>query len=243
MPTRPPAPECMTSELASGREAPIQRQPILVINRDRARPLDPISRLDFFDIHRFDVNLKHVSLYGQVHPDHIVRLIGQFQAVWASFALDASQVTGLPSMPTIGAIEPPRLQSTTRASSVSAQASSGAAGSTSAPSVTRSSYTSTSATGRQLPVSSAHGLPRSSSLNTASTSSSIDASQLRAAIDSTAVIDPGLVSTHLAYLRRVAQARNLASPPDLNATQINGLAQAPERRRQWFARVHRALGV
>jgi hypothetical protein len=244
MPIRPPAPECMSSEVpTSGREAPMQRQAILVINRDRTRPLDPISRLDFFDIHRFDVNLKHVSLYGQVHPEHIVRLVGQYQAVWASFALDASQLTGLPSLPTLGTVEASHLQPATRASSISAQASSGGPGSTSASSVVRSPYVSTPASGRSAAASAAHGPPRSSSLNTGTASSSIDASQLRAMIVGTTVIEPGLVSAHLTYLRRVAQARNLAAPPDLNAVQINGLAQTPEARRQWFAQVHRALGV
>lgn len=61
----------------------MQTQPILVEPRDLGTALDPMSRLDFFDVHEFEENVDRVKLFGKVHRDSRGVLRYQYEAVWA----------------------------------------------------------------------------------------------------------------------------------------------------------------
>ncbi|KXL42430.1 hypothetical protein M433DRAFT_145856 [Acidomyces richmondensis BFW] len=65
-------------------ETGMQAQPIKVNPIDRTRPLDPMARLDFFDIHEFDDDVPFTTIYGNVDGDSCGPLLYQYEAVWAS---------------------------------------------------------------------------------------------------------------------------------------------------------------
>ncbi|KAK5725253.1 hypothetical protein LTR17_013122 [Elasticomyces elasticus] len=100
MPIRLPAPRGSDAEqpqripgVPGGVEAGMQAQAILVIPSDETRPLDPMSRLDFFDRQTFDINIADVRIYGRVEQRYVPILLGQYHAVWASI----QRSTGLPN--------------------------------------------------------------------------------------------------------------------------------------------------
>ncbi|KAK5682105.1 hypothetical protein LTS10_005230 [Elasticomyces elasticus] len=100
MPIRFPAPRGSEAEqpqrisgLPGGVEAGMQAQAVLVIPSDETRPLDPMSRLDFFDRQTFDINIADVRIYGKVEQRYVPVLLGQYHAVWASI----QRSTGLPN--------------------------------------------------------------------------------------------------------------------------------------------------
>ncbi|KAK4950617.1 hypothetical protein LTR10_010610 [Elasticomyces elasticus] len=97
MPIRPPAPRGSEAEhpqrLPGGVETGMQAQAILVIPSDKTRPLDPMSRLDFFDRQTFDINIADVRIYGRVEQRYVPILLGQYHAVWAGI----QRSTGLPN--------------------------------------------------------------------------------------------------------------------------------------------------
>jgi hypothetical protein len=65
-------------------EAGMQPQAIRVTPNDRRRPLDPYSRLDFFDVHEFDDDVPYTLMYGKVHESSNGPLQYQYRAVWAA---------------------------------------------------------------------------------------------------------------------------------------------------------------
>ncbi|KAK5742070.1 hypothetical protein LTR17_003578 [Elasticomyces elasticus] len=88
-PIQPPAPHPTDAErprfLTKGaREPGMQPIPILVDELDRIRPLHPMSRLDFFDVHNFDTSLQNIRVYGDVSRDSQAPLRTQYMAVQAS---------------------------------------------------------------------------------------------------------------------------------------------------------------
>ncbi|KAK4921840.1 hypothetical protein LTR49_010779 [Elasticomyces elasticus] len=103
-PIRPPAPFPTDAErprlLVNGaREAGMQPTPILVDELDRTRPLDPMSRLDFFDVHRFDTSLQNIRMYGDVNRDPQLPLRTQYMAVQALGSRLAAQQGRPPGPP------------------------------------------------------------------------------------------------------------------------------------------------
>lgn len=59
----------------------MQQPPIRVTPYDPARPLDPMSRLHYFDVHEFDGDVDNIKLYGDVHEDSLAALYGQYVTV------------------------------------------------------------------------------------------------------------------------------------------------------------------
>lgn len=78
-----------------GLEAAMRAQPILVIPYERVRPLDPMSRLDFFDVHEFDDDVDNVMLYGKVDQRSQRAFEFQYQAVWQHIRQAAAQPSGV----------------------------------------------------------------------------------------------------------------------------------------------------
>ncbi|KAK4892803.1 hypothetical protein LTR27_008717 [Elasticomyces elasticus] len=117
-PIRPPAPfptaaESPRMSTNGTRERGMQYVPILVDELDRTRPLDPMSRLDFFDVHNFDTSLQNIRVYGDVHRDSQLPLRTQYMAVQALGNRSAEQgrlpgPPGPPPGPSPGP-PPPRL--------------------------------------------------------------------------------------------------------------------------------------
>ncbi|KAK5682109.1 hypothetical protein LTS10_005234 [Elasticomyces elasticus] len=83
LPLRSPAPHCTAAEQPQRGEQPMQTQAILVVGHDPTRPLDPMSRLDYFDRTRH-VDVTNIRSYGMVDAPSIQVLIYQYQSVWAS---------------------------------------------------------------------------------------------------------------------------------------------------------------
>lgn len=74
-----------------GIEAPMQAQAILVTPRDVTRPLDPMSRLDYFDIHEFDSDVNYTKVYGKVAERDLGVLYNQYRAVRAAISVATLQ--------------------------------------------------------------------------------------------------------------------------------------------------------
>ena len=70
------------------------QQAIRVIPRERTRRLDPLSRLDFFDIHELGIGLENVLIFGKVDRDSRGPLLYQSQAVWSMIRLAAGMSQG-----------------------------------------------------------------------------------------------------------------------------------------------------
>ena len=52
-----------------------------------------MARLDYFDVHDFDLNVQNVTIYGEVTPESLAPLWYQFQAVWASIQQRTGQMS------------------------------------------------------------------------------------------------------------------------------------------------------
>ncbi|KAK3636182.1 hypothetical protein LTR56_014345 [Elasticomyces elasticus] len=91
---QPPAP----SRPSTGARPAATPTPILIDGLDRRRPLDPMARLDFFDVHNFDTSLHNTRLYGNVNRDSQLPLRTQYMAVQASTNRSTAQ-QGRPSVP------------------------------------------------------------------------------------------------------------------------------------------------
>ncbi|KAK3641618.1 hypothetical protein LTR56_011220 [Elasticomyces elasticus] len=77
-----PAPYCAQSELPQRGESPMQTQAILVVGHDHIRPLDPMSRLDYFNRTRFSIHDSDMRLYGKVDRRYMQVLEIQYRSVW-----------------------------------------------------------------------------------------------------------------------------------------------------------------
>ncbi|KAK5156867.1 hypothetical protein LTS14_004384 [Recurvomyces mirabilis] len=238
-PLRPPAPDCSPAERPrqGSREAPMQRQPILVVNRDRTRPLDPMSRLDFFDITHFDTSLRGLAIYGHVHPEHLARLASQRANVWNSFAM---QTGGTPP------VAPQQNRSTrrdqrTRTSSMSAQATDSRTAGTGP--IRPANPAAVVAGPSTLRPSTTTAPPRLSSDGSRLTQSRSEFESLRALVMSNATISAEAIQDYLRYLDQLAQHTSRSRPPVLTMAQAAGLARDAPERVSWFIRVHGVLGI
>ncbi|KAK4561242.1 hypothetical protein LTR86_004559 [Recurvomyces mirabilis] len=238
-PLRPPAPECSPAERPrqGSREAPMQRQPILVVNRDRTRPLDPMSRLDFFDLTHFDTSLRGLVVYGYVHREHLARLASQRANVWNSFAMQTGEAPP---------VAPQQNRSTrrdqrTRTSSMSAQATGSRTAGT--ESMRPTNPAAVVAGPSILRPSTTTAPPRLSSDGSRQTQSRSEYESLRALVMSNATISAEAIQDYLRYLDQLAQHTSRSRPPVLTTAQAAGLARDAPARVAWFTRVHGVLGI
>ncbi|KAK4950626.1 hypothetical protein LTR10_010619 [Elasticomyces elasticus] len=88
-PLRHPAPYCAQSELPQRGESPMQTQAVLVVGHDELRPLDPMSRLDYFNRTRFSIHDSDMRLYGKVGRHYMQVLEIQYRSVWATIQASA----------------------------------------------------------------------------------------------------------------------------------------------------------
>ncbi|KAK3636177.1 hypothetical protein LTR56_014340 [Elasticomyces elasticus] len=84
LPLRENAPNATDDEQQQRGELPMQAQPILVTGHDPRRPLDPMSRLDYFDRTRFPVTVPNIRLYGMVDNSSLRSLTYQYLSVCGS---------------------------------------------------------------------------------------------------------------------------------------------------------------
>ncbi|KAK5742060.1 hypothetical protein LTR17_003568 [Elasticomyces elasticus] len=84
LPLRENAPNATDDEEQQRGESPMQAQPILVTGHDPRRPLDPMSRLDYFDRTRFPVTVPNIRLYGMVDNSSLRSLTYQYLNVCGS---------------------------------------------------------------------------------------------------------------------------------------------------------------
>ena len=74
-------------------ESPMRARSIRVKSYDRETMLDPISRLDFFDLHEFDYN-PFFKVFGTVHHDSRPHLLPLYNAVRAALKLTTHHSAG-----------------------------------------------------------------------------------------------------------------------------------------------------
>ena len=78
-----PTPSEAPRRLPNGTlEAGMRTQAIRVVPYEPTSALDPMSRLNFFDIIEFDAYVGHTKLYGKVYEDSRGALLFQYRAVW-----------------------------------------------------------------------------------------------------------------------------------------------------------------
>ncbi|KAK5112761.1 hypothetical protein LTR62_003859 [Meristemomyces frigidus] len=245
-PLRHPAPDCLPEERPrpGTHEAPMQRQPILAISRDQARPLDPMSRLDLFDLTHIDTTLRHLTIFGRVDPRHLAALDSQWANVRNSYQLSTREPLPPPSRFGL----PPPGGSGTSASSMSVQASSGAAQSTTSryeTGVTAAGIRGSRPLGQQTQTQTQTQTPARGTAEAGGRQplSTTDIFRIRTAIESNQILSLNALQLYLGHLDGLAQSRGIQRPPVLTQAQMEGLAENPRARRDWFAEVHRALGL
>jgi hypothetical protein len=84
----------------------MRNQYIGIRTKNRGDALDHMSRLDFFDIHNFDVAYHRVRVYGWVREEFHQALQFQFRAVWSPIDLAMRRASGpsswtFPSRPAV----------------------------------------------------------------------------------------------------------------------------------------------
>ncbi|KAK3115369.1 hypothetical protein LTR53_005360 [Teratosphaeriaceae sp. CCFEE 6253] len=113
-PTRWPAPFPTAAEqpriIDGVREPEMLRVPILVVEVDRARPLDPMSRVDFFDVYDIDTSHPYIRIYGAVHRDSLEPLRAQYRAVQALARANAPAARAVAPPPVQPAVQPAPIQ-------------------------------------------------------------------------------------------------------------------------------------
>ncbi|KAK3075502.1 hypothetical protein LTR53_001119 [Teratosphaeriaceae sp. CCFEE 6253] len=113
-PTRWPAPFPTVAEqpriVRGVREPAMLTVPILVALVDRARPLDPMSRINFFDVYDIDTSHPDIRIYGTVHRDSLEPLRAQYRAVQASAHANAPAARAAAPPPNPLAVQPAPVQ-------------------------------------------------------------------------------------------------------------------------------------